>query len=333
MEDMKTKILISLGVILVLMGVGYAVLTTTLTINGTAEITGKWDIYISNIKEKTLSSATTLSTSVDTKTTASFSVDLEKPGSYAEYEVTVKNDGNLDAVLKAINGIDEANALTPTDIEYSIQGLALETALAAGGEIKFVVRVDFKSTATTLTATSKNLTLSLDFEQSTTSGAEPTPTVEPTPTPETYPKSLGFNFENYSGSELGVSVDGGHGKISANVPSATTSASIIGKLAEGKFEVGHSYEVKVVMPNAQFLYSMSGPVGLLMTSDSTDATTVPGSWVEDADTNTYTFVFTVTEDLAANDGRFTLGTGGTYIKWDTMPSGGYLGEMTVTQLS
>lgn len=173
MRNIKTKVLIGLGVLLLVMGVGYAVLMTNLTINGTAEITGKWDIYISDIREKTLKDATTIDTNIAGKITANFNVNLEKPGSYAEYEVTVKNEGNLDAVLKGVNGIDEANALAPTDIEYSIQDLELETPIPVDGEIKFTVRVDFKSTATAIPTTNKALTLTLDFEQKTGSSEEP----------------------------------------------------------------------------------------------------------------------------------------------------------------
>lgn len=179
MRNNKTKILIGLGVLLLVMGVGYAALMTNLTINGTAEISGKWDIYISNITEKALKDATTIDTNIEGKITANFNVDLEKPGSYAEYEVTVKNDGNLDAVLKGINGIDEANLLAPTDIEYSIEDLELDSSLPAGGEITFTVRVDFKTTATVLPTTNKVLTLTLDFEQETKSSGEVTPPVDP----------------------------------------------------------------------------------------------------------------------------------------------------------
>lgn len=175
MNDMKTKVLIALGVILVLMGVGYAALMTNLTINGTAEISGKWDIYISDISEKRLNQATTVETKVESKTTASFDVNLEKPGSYAEYDVTVKNEGNLDAVLKGINGLVEANQQEPTDVLFAVKDLVVDSPLNAGSEITFTVRVEFKSTATSLAAATKTLTLSLDYEQGSGDAIEPNP--------------------------------------------------------------------------------------------------------------------------------------------------------------
>ena len=41
--------------------------------------------------------------------TASFDVDLDLSGSYAEYTVIVKNDSNFNVELKEIEGIDEVN--------------------------------------------------------------------------------------------------------------------------------------------------------------------------------------------------------------------------------
>ena len=55
--------------------------------------------------------------------TASFDVDLDLSGSYAEYTVIVKNDSNFNVELKEIEGIDEVNQKVPTEIPYSISGI------------------------------------------------------------------------------------------------------------------------------------------------------------------------------------------------------------------
>lgn len=329
MNHMKTKILIVLGAILIMMGVGYAVLMTTLTIRGTSEIAGEWNVYISDIKEKTLYQSTTLSTKVDGKTTASFNVDLEKPGSYAEYEVTVKNDGNLDAVLKGMSGIDEANALAPTDIEYSVQDLAVNTPLPAKAEIKFVVRVDFKLTATSLNISNKNLTLYLDFEQSDTSSVQPTPepTVAPTPTPETYPKNLDVTLSSLSFDPMSL-----QGNNTLLVPSGTGNYSgIIYAKIDGQFEAGHEYEVRVSISNpsaAVFDTTMSGAIGLY---NGSTYTALEGSWIE-GDYYGFRFVVPGTATFENNNGMIQVGMGGTYFRW-TEYWYQNLGNISVYQLS
>ena len=160
------KVLVILVVIFMWMGVEYALLSTKIKITGTAGIEGKWDIYISDIREKSMYQATTVTAEVIDKTAANFDVQLEKPGSYAEYEVTVKNHGKLDDVLKAIHKIDE-NETTSKDIVYSVKDLEVDTLLPASQEVKFIFRVEFMMTATSIPTTSSSATLSLDYEQVT----------------------------------------------------------------------------------------------------------------------------------------------------------------------
>ena len=66
---------------------GYAILNTTLNINGTSKIKdAKWNIYWENPQIVDGSTVTTLPTIDSLKTTASFSVTLNNPGDY--YGVT-----------------------------------------------------------------------------------------------------------------------------------------------------------------------------------------------------------------------------------------------------
>ena len=103
---------------------GYALLATQLNIRGTSQISANFNVYISSITEKKVYRATTNSTSVgEDKLTASFDVDLDLSGSYAEYTVIVKNDSNFNVELKEIEGIDEVNQKVPTEIQYSISGI------------------------------------------------------------------------------------------------------------------------------------------------------------------------------------------------------------------
>ena len=99
----------------VFMSVGYAALSQNLKINGTANITGSWDIYIDSITFNTSESSTTTSGtgSVDAseKTKATYAANLLKPQDVVVYDVVVANNGTIDAILDDI-------ILTPVDYEY-----------------------------------------------------------------------------------------------------------------------------------------------------------------------------------------------------------------------
>ena len=61
MRDRKKRTLIigSLCCLLVFMGIGYALLSQTLNINGTATLTGSWEIYIESMVVKNKSATAT----------------------------------------------------------------------------------------------------------------------------------------------------------------------------------------------------------------------------------------------------------------------------------
>ena len=99
----------TLCAVLVLMGVGYAILSTTLNIGGTANITGDFDIHFTNIQRSssTITDSTLLSTMDNgtgiTENTSNhegtFTAVLQKPTDYVIYDVTVANTGSIDGYL------------------------------------------------------------------------------------------------------------------------------------------------------------------------------------------------------------------------------------------
>ncbi len=106
----KNNIIIgTLCSILVLMGVGYAILSTTLNIGATANITGDFDIHFTNIQRSssTISDSSILST-IDAGTgitantnshAGTFTAVLQKPTDYVIYTVSVANTGSIDGYL------------------------------------------------------------------------------------------------------------------------------------------------------------------------------------------------------------------------------------------
>ena len=86
------------------MAAGYAAFRTQLTINGTSNITSDWKVLITDIQSKTLSGAATdAETPSHTETTATFKTNLVSPGDSMQYDITVENRGDIDAVLESID--------------------------------------------------------------------------------------------------------------------------------------------------------------------------------------------------------------------------------------
>lgn len=315
----RRTVILSVLALVGFMSIGYALLATNLRITGTSNISSNFNVYIKSIKAKTLHNATTIEASVGSnKLTANFEVGLEAPGSYAEYEVVVANDSSFNIELKTIGGIYEANQKAPTTIQFSTDQITQGEVLDAGEEKTFIVRVDFDIDATSLPTQNKQLTLTLDYEQSDGSG-------------ETYPKDLGFSMTTSSAK---LATQGN--KISVSTVSGDSGAQIIGKLSSGVFRAGSSYriDVKVVSSNIKFLTSMGGTAAIRTGAGQYDYTELPGSWVSSG--NTYSFAFTMPSSgtLVNNTGEFLFGIGGAYFQWSGLPSAPYIiAEVTVTQLS
>ena len=148
MRDRKKRNIIigSLCCLLVFMGIGYAILSQTLNISGTANMQGNWSVKITNMKllEANKTGRATEVSSSYTNTTASFEADLYMPGDSIEYEVTVTNNGNIDAVL---NDIKQTKTNQHKDIKFSNSLIGTEV-LTAGSTMTFTMKVEFLESAT-----------------------------------------------------------------------------------------------------------------------------------------------------------------------------------------
>ena len=100
----RNYIILGLCSILLVMAAGYAAFRTQLTINGTSNITSDWKVLITDIQSKTLSGdATDAEAPSHTETTATFKTSLVSPGDSMQYDITVENRGDIDAVLESID--------------------------------------------------------------------------------------------------------------------------------------------------------------------------------------------------------------------------------------
>ena len=127
MKKNRIKILILLLILTII--IGYAALSTTLQISGSASIPRvSWDVYFANYQNSqstNITPTTEPSTPSGAKpTTISYAVTLAKPGDLYEFTVDIVNDGTLDAnvnLVSKLNGleIDENNPI-PDYLTYKI---------------------------------------------------------------------------------------------------------------------------------------------------------------------------------------------------------------------
>ena len=170
-ETKKRNVIIgSLCAVLLLMVVGYAAFSTTLNINGTANISSTWNILITDIQTKNIVGGATNAeepTGLNTLT-ATFKTNLVSPGDSIEYDITVTNSGSLNATLEKITKTDSNNPA----IKFTTTGLTEGSTLAAnGGTAVLTVKVEYDSTVTEQPeSTTSDLTVTLDYVQEGTSG-------------------------------------------------------------------------------------------------------------------------------------------------------------------
>ena len=171
MRDRKKRNIIigALCCLLVFMGIGYAVLSQTLNISGTANMKGTWDIKITDISEasrtgKADPGTPTISTS---GVSASFEANLWMPGDSITYNITVKNNGNIDAALKELVPSVENGVQQVKFSNNAVQGKVLRQKES----YTFQVSVVFDEYATEIPQDSKTnppkYTISLTFVQYT----------------------------------------------------------------------------------------------------------------------------------------------------------------------
>lgn len=105
-KNQKRLLIISAALFVIcIIALGYAAISSSIKINGVGTISTNWDILFTSIEENGSKQATTNHKEITDKLSAVFDVTLEVPGSYVEYMVVLKNNGNMDAVIESIGGI------------------------------------------------------------------------------------------------------------------------------------------------------------------------------------------------------------------------------------
>ena len=151
---------------ILIMAVGYALLSQSLTINGTSNITSNWDVKITGISAGTpTGTAENVSPATFTGTSATFNVNLVKPGDKMVYQITVSNEGTLNAKLTGMTVSPESEA--DTGIYYRVSGVEQNvTKLDASQTNTVTVEVGWVATDTsTPTVKTVPLTVNLTYTQ------------------------------------------------------------------------------------------------------------------------------------------------------------------------
>ena len=159
----KKKIIMVVMMIAVLfMAVGYALLSTSLNISGISDLTGNWNVKITDVDYEVTGKAYNISEPTYTDTTVRFNVGVKVPGDKMTFTVTVQNFGNIDALLTSI----DASASGTETIIYGINGINNQELLKKGESKTFTVTTYFDINVTELpTLTTKDLTVKLNYVQ------------------------------------------------------------------------------------------------------------------------------------------------------------------------
>ena len=161
----RNYIILGLCSILLVMAAGYAAFRTQLTINGTSNITSEFKVLITDIQSRNVvGRAENVEVPSHTETTATFKTNLYLPGDSITYDVTVENQGSIDAVLKTIQKSDSNN----NAIIFETSGIQEGEVLKASESTKFSVTVSYNASTTSQPSNiTSDLEVTLDYEQAT----------------------------------------------------------------------------------------------------------------------------------------------------------------------
>lgn len=139
---------------LLVIGVAYALLQTTLNIKGTMGfVSSSWNIYFDNIviDSNSVEAVVVPSINASDKTKLNFSVQLSKPTDYYEFEVDMVNAGTIDAIITDIRltGVpDELREYVLYNVKYTDgSSIFVGDYLKASTTKGIKVRIEFNKNA------------------------------------------------------------------------------------------------------------------------------------------------------------------------------------------
>ena len=158
----RNYIIAGLCMILVIMGVGYAAFQSQLRISGTSNITSNWSVKITDIQSKVVNGTpTNAEAPTHTDTTATFRTTLTSPGDTMQYDVTVLNEGNIDAKLDKITIPESTNPA----IGFEVKGIEEGSLLRSKETAMLTVIVKYNDVTEQPSDLTADLKVTLDYSQ------------------------------------------------------------------------------------------------------------------------------------------------------------------------
>ena len=174
----RNYIIAGLCMILVIMGVGYAAFQSQLKISGTSNITSNWSVKITDIQSKVVngtptnaSEPTHTDTTATFSTTATFRTTLTSPGDTMQYDVTVLNEGNIDAKLDKITIPESTNPA----IGFEVKGIEEGSLLRSKETAMLTVIVKYNNVTEQPSDLTADLKVTLDYSQAPEGYVPPAP--------------------------------------------------------------------------------------------------------------------------------------------------------------
>ncbi len=159
-------------------GIGFAYLSSTLTITGNTSVSGNsWNVYLTNVQinEDSVDASIVPTTSGTNTTSIDYAVTLDKPGDFYEFTVDAVNNGTINAMIENIDmtslDTDVEKYLTYTATYLDGTPLARQNVIEKEETVTYKIRVEYKKniSANDLSEDGINLTLTfgVNYVQST----------------------------------------------------------------------------------------------------------------------------------------------------------------------
>ena len=168
----RNYIIAGLCMILVIMGVGYAAFQSQLKISGTSNITSNWSVKITDIQSKVVNGTPANALEpAHTDTTATFRTTLTSPGDTMQYDVTVSNEGDIDAKLDKITVPESTNPA----IGFEVSGIEEGSLLKSKETAILTVTVKYNDVTEQPSNLTADLKVTLDYSQAPEGYVPPAP--------------------------------------------------------------------------------------------------------------------------------------------------------------
>ncbi len=153
-------------ILLMCIGVGYAALTTTLSINGTTNVaTNIWNIHFANLQISNGSVAGSPAASLSGyNMNITYGAELANPGDYYEFTVDVVNEGTLPGKVSIVSLTGNNTEYLSTSYKYSNgRDISVGDILNAGKSKKLTIKAWIPSDIDTTLLPSSDTPITLSF--------------------------------------------------------------------------------------------------------------------------------------------------------------------------